>query len=142
MNVFTQPPEKTGKPEKPKLKEPKFKAVQFQSQLPNTRYTIIPKYTNRERNPHTLHMEKVVSAGKYLFTDPFGYTSSIDDVDILKWYLKPSNVSYRYEMICIWPDREKVRPFGQDIGEEEKKRIEDIIAWKEAGGVSETSSPD
>jgi hypothetical protein len=134
ITAAEEKPAKIKEPEKPKLKEPKFKAVQFKSQFPNTRYVVIPKYTSRERNPVTMHREKTVTAGKYLFTDPMGLTSSIDDVDILEWYLKPSNVSYRYEMVCIWPDREKVRPFGQDIGDEERKRIEDIIAWKKAGG--------
>lgn len=137
MSPITEPaakPEKIKEPAAPKLKEPAFKAVRFKSQLPNTQYTIVPKYTTRERDPLTFQLKKTVSQGKYLFTDRVGETQPIDDPEILGWYLKPENVSYRYEMTCIWPGKEKPRDFGRDIGEDEKKRIEDIIAWKKAGG--------
>ena len=136
MSPFPTAKEKTKEPDVPKLKEPTYKAVRFKSTLPNTKYTIIPQYTTRERDPITFQLKKLVSTGKYLFTDRLGETQPIDDVDILKWYIKPSNVGYRYEMTCIWPGDKKPRPLGQDIGAEEIRRFEDLIAWREAGGQS------
>lgn len=136
MSPFPNAKETIREPEKPKLKEPAFRAVRFKSQLGNTKYVIVPKYTTRERDPITLQMRKRVSDGVYLYTDRVGETPPIDDPVILRWYIAPQNTAYRYEMTCLWPGDKKPRPFGQDIGAEEMKRIEDLIAWKEAGGKS------
>lgn len=115
----------------PKIPEPEYRVVRFQSEMRGIRYTCVPKRGKEYFNPQTYERVKEILPGKYIFTDAKGFVEPTDDPDILRWYLK--HPTYQYELVCLWGDKEPPRPFGQALGTKERKRIEDLIAWKEAG---------
>jgi hypothetical protein len=116
---------------KPEKKEPEYRVIRFRSDMRGIRYTCLPQRKKEYFKPGTGERIRETTEGKYIFTDAKGFIAPTDDPDILRWYLKYP--TYQYEITCLWGDKEPSRPFGEALRPEERKRIEELIAWKEAG---------